>query len=111
MFLKQLKLTNFRNYSNLDLQLDQRPTILLGNNAVGKSNLLESIYLLSTTKSQRVELDSELIKEGESFARVEGFLVGQARDETQLEIGLQLAEGNLSKRLKVNGVPRRVVDF
>lgn len=114
MLLKKLALTNFRNYSALDLKLDSRPTILLGNNAVGKSNLLESIYLLSTTKSQRVELDSELIKEGEEFSRVEGVIIESDKSkesEEILEVGFQLIEGKLSKRLKVNGVPRRAVDF
>lgn len=110
MFLKKLSLVNFRNYSNLSLEFDQKPTILLGNNAVGKSNLLESIYLLSTTKSQRVELDSELIKEGEEFSRVEGILE-KSKSETSLEISFQLIEENLSKRLKVNGIQRRSVDF
>jgi DNA replication and repair protein RecF len=110
MILKRLQLTNFRNYSNLSLDFDLRPTILLGNNAVGKSNLLESIYLLSTTKSQRAELDSELIKEGEEFARVQGTAISE-HSESELEIGFQLVEGNFSKRLKVNGVPRRAVDL
>jgi DNA replication and repair protein RecF len=106
MFLKQLKLTNFRNYSELNLNFDDRPTILLGNNAVGKSNMLESIYFLSTTKSQRVETEAELIKEGENFS-----LVSADLEDTNLEIGLQNIEGQFSKRVKVNGVPRRVVDF
>ncbi|MDP3758389.1 MAG: AAA family ATPase, partial [Candidatus Daviesbacteria bacterium] len=57
MFLKNLQLTNFRNYAHLDLNFDHRPTILVGNNAVGKSNLLEAIYLLSTSKSLRVETE------------------------------------------------------
>ncbi len=104
--LKHLKLTNFRNYSSLSLDFDQRPTILLGNNAVGKSNLLEAVYFLSTTKSPRVEVESELIKEGENFAIVSGLV-----EDDELEIGLQNTEGQFSKRVKVNGVPRRVVDF
>ncbi|MBI4039925.1 AAA family ATPase, partial [Candidatus Daviesbacteria bacterium] len=49
--LKNLNLTNFRNYKNLELDFDNKPTIFVGNNAAGKSNILESIYLLSTTKS------------------------------------------------------------
>ncbi len=110
MFLKKLNLQNFRNYSNLSLELDNRPTILLGNNAVGKSNLLEAIYLLSTTKSQRAETDSELIKEEESFCIVEG-LLDTEQSEIDLEIGFQLIDGNLSKKIKVNGIPRRAVDF
>ncbi len=114
MFLKNLSLQNFRNYSNLSLEFDKRPTVLLGNNAVGKSNLLESIYFLSTTKSARAEIDSELIKGGEEFARVEAKLIDNSQltmeNSTQLEITLQNSDG-FSKRVEVNGVGRRVVDF
>ena len=70
MFLKSLNFTNFRNYSSLELNFDNRPTIFIGNNAAGKSNILESIYFISTSKSQRVENEDELIKEGEEFAKV-----------------------------------------
>src|SRR3989344_2499689 len=112
MFLKKLNLQNFRNYSNLSLEFDKRPTILLGNNAVGKSNLLESVYFLSTTKSQRVETEVELIKEGEDFSRVgaEVYEIGSVAKQS-LEITLQSAEGQFGKRVKMNGIPRRVVDF
>lgn len=102
MFLRNLKLTNFRNYARLNLNFDNSPTILLGDNAVGKSNLLESIYLLSTSKSVRVEREEELIFKGEDFARVEGLV-----DETSLVVILQEER----KRVLVNGVGRRVVDF
>ncbi len=125
MFLKQLKLLNFRNYSNLSLEFDTRPTILLGNNAVGKSNLLESIYFLSTTKSGRVETEVELIKQDETVCRVEGKSLaedgsdpprfageaGKMEDGNTLEIVMQTIDGQFSKRVMVNGVPRRVVDF
>lgn len=110
MFLKSLNLTNFRNYSNLELNFDSRPTILVGNNATGKSNLLEAIYLLSTTKSARAETEDELIKDQESFTRVEGFLLDP---ETELMLLIQRPTDEISfkKRAIVNGVSRRVVDF
>lgn len=107
MFLKRLQLTNFRNYSSLELSFDTRPTILVGNNAAGKSNLLEAIYLLSTTKSLRAEVENELIKKGEEFVTVKGL----TKDQTLLEISLQVADGDLLKRIKVNGIGRRVTDF
>lgn len=117
MFLKQLKLTNFRNYPQLNLTFDQRPTILLGNNAAGKSNILEAIYFLSMTKSGRVDTELELIKQGESFVHVVG-VVDEMEDgkwkieggET-LEIVMQVVEERLNKRVKVNGVSRRTIDF
>ncbi len=113
MFLKKLQLANFRNYGKLDLNFDSRPIILLGLNGAGKSNLLESIYLLSTTKSVRVEKEEELIKEGESFTRVEG-LVEESGNEVSLVVTIQKEAIKSSKPIKkvsVNGVGRRVVDF
>lgn len=110
MFLKQLNLTNFRNYARLELNFDQRPTILVGNNAAGKSNLLEAVYLLSTTKSLRVETEDELIKEDEEFVRVEGFL---ADPETELLVLINRPtnEVNFRKKIMVNGLSKRAVDF
>lgn len=121
MFLKSFQLTNFRNYARLDLSFDQRPTILVGNNAAGKSNLLEAIYLLSITKSLRVETEDELIKKEEGFARVEGFLgdppastrgepVG-GETELLVIINRQTEEVKFRKKVLVNGIGRRVADF
>lgn len=108
MFLKQLNLTNFRNYSHLELGFDYRPTILVGNNAVGKSNILEAVYLLSTTKSLRVDTEEELIKEGEQFARVEGFV-----DDTELLVIINKPSQAVPfrKKVLVNGIGRKVTDF
>lgn len=111
MFLKQLNLTNFRNYSTLELNFDQRPTILVGNNAVGKSNFLEAVYLLSTTKSLRVETEDELIKEGQEFTRVEGFLEDGGDTELLVIINKPSKEVFFRKKALVNGIARRVTDF
>lgn len=112
MIFKKLNLVNFRNYLNLDLDFDSRPTILVGNNATGKSNLLEAIYLLSTTKSARVDNEDELIKDDESFTRVEGFVKeGQAETELLVIINRQTEEGMFRKKVLVNGISRRVTDF
>ncbi|MFA5932552.1 MAG: DNA replication and repair protein RecF [Microgenomates group bacterium] len=141
MFLKNLKLTSFRNYSKLEIVFNQT-TLLIGENAQGKSNFLEAIYFLATTKSPRAEKDIQLIKDGEVGCFVEGEvletgpvtrqphdlpttlasagphhgatrLVPPVEDSTKLEIGMQLREeGNgLEKRVRVNGVPRRSVDY
>ncbi len=112
MFLKSLNLTNFRNYSQFDFRFNEQPTIFVGNNAAGKSNILEAIYLLSTTKSLRVETEDELIKDNEDFAKIEGFL--QERDsETELLIIVNrpTEEVGFKKKVLVNGIPRRAVDF
>lgn len=111
MFLRKLNLTNFRNYSNLELNFDQRPTVLVGDNAVGKSNLLESIYLLSTTKSLQIEVEDELIKEGEDFTRVEGFLTNEGWSELMVIINRPTKEISFKKKVLVNGISKRVIDF
>lgn len=122
MVLKQLTLTNFRNLPKVDLELAP-VTLLLGKNAQGKSNILESVYFLATTKSPRAERDIQLIKEGEEFCRVEGeiwdkgqvlSITGEEKEEiTRLEIAMQRREGveGVEKRVKVNGVAKRVMDY
>lgn len=111
MFLKKLNLTNFRNYTHLELDFDGRPTIFVGNNAAGKSNILEAIYLLSTTKSLRVETEDELIKNGEEFARIEGFLENGGDTELLVIINRQSEQVTFRKKVMVNGIVRRVTDF
>ena len=116
MFLKSLNLTNFRNYAHLELNFDQRPTIFVGNNAEGKSNILEAVYLLSTSKSQRVENEDELIKTGEEFLKVEGFLEDGGETELLVILNRETVDVNLDrstkrKKVLVNGISRRAVDF
>lgn len=111
MFLKRLNLTNFRNYSTLELNFDSRPTILVGNNAAGKSNILEGIYLLSTTKSLRAETEDELIKKDGDFAKVEGFLDSGAETELMVIINKPTQDVTFRKKVLVNGIGRRVTDF
>ena len=58
MIVKKVELSNFRNYKLLKLDLDEKTNILYGNNAQGKTNILESIYVCSTTKYHRTNRDS-----------------------------------------------------
>jgi DNA replication and repair protein RecF len=110
MFLKQLKLRNFRNYTELEFPFKKDVTVLIGENAQGKTNFLESIYLLSTAKSAKADRDEELIKEGESSLYIEGEVENQ-HEEVKLEIAMQSVSGKLTKRTKVNGIPRRTADY
>lgn len=71
MIIKRLQLRNFRNYSFLDLVFDQRLNIIIGDNGAGKTNILESILLVSNTKSFRTKNDQELIKEQTDFSRID----------------------------------------
>jgi DNA replication and repair protein RecF len=61
MFCTHLSLANFRNYARLELDLPRGVSVVVGDNAQGKSNLLEALYFLATTKSFRATSDRELI--------------------------------------------------
>lgn len=111
MFLKQLQLTNYRNYSDLTFTFKTPTTILIGNNAQGKSNFLEAIYFLATTKSLKADEDEQLIKKDEDFLRVEGEIVDDNQELTHLEIAMQRQPLGLVKKVKVNNLPRRIVDY
>ncbi len=113
MFLKHLQLTNYRNYQSFDYKFKNKITILIGNNAQGKSNILEAIYFLATTKSQRADADEEIINYQTDFCRTTGTVLNseESSDQVQLEIAMQKQPTGLAKKVKVNGLPRRVLDY
>ncbi len=130
MHLTRLALTNFRNYAHLELDLAPGVTLLQGDNACGKTSLLEAIFYLATAHSPHAGAERELIRWGASeepipFARVETEVAKHNDTRTQLEIVLvQAAEernheaeetrksnARVSKRIKVNGVGKRTLDL
>lgn len=74
MILRELNLTHYRNYNKCTLQFNPNVNILIGENAQGKTNLLESIYTLALAKSHRTSNDKELIQFGEEYGKIEGEL-------------------------------------
>ena len=62
MIIKSIELANYRNYENLNLSFDKGVNILYGDNAQGKTNVLEAIYVSATTKSHKGSKDKEIIK-------------------------------------------------
>lgn len=74
MRIERLKLTNFRNYSSLEIKLSPKINLFIGNNGEGKTNILESIYILSLTKSNRPGVEENLIKFNEEIAKIEGLV-------------------------------------
>ena len=62
MIIKSLELLDYRNYENLQMNFDKGINILYGDNAQGKTNILESIYVCATTKSHRGSRDREMIR-------------------------------------------------
>ena len=74
MRIEHLKLTNFRNYSNLEIDFHKNVNIFIGENGKGKTNILESIYVLSLTKTNRYGVEENLIKFDEELAKIEGLI-------------------------------------
>jgi DNA replication and repair protein RecF len=107
MPVRSLSLTGFRSYEQLEIALSEGPHVIVGRNAAGKTNLLESLVVLSSGRSHRSSADIELIRWGSSFARSQA--VVQAADrvaELEVVIGAQPRAGG-RKRIRVNGVDRR----
>ncbi|WP_293124318.1 DNA replication/repair protein RecF [Microcoleus sp. bin38.metabat.b11b12b14.051] len=108
MYLKTLHLRQFRNYFDQKVAFDAPKTILVGNNAQGKSNLLEAVELLSTLKSHRVSRDRDLILESKPIAQIDATL---ERQTGAIDLALTLRSG-ARRSLKLNGEPlRRHLDF
>ena len=70
MFIKNLALKNFRNYSDIELNFNSNKILIIGKNAQGKTNLLEAIYYLSTLDSLRAKTDNELVKWNTDFCSI-----------------------------------------
>ena len=87
MILQQLSLTNFKNIADARLELSAKLNCFVGNNGMGKSNILDSIYYLSFCKSFTGVTDPLLIRRGESFALVKGQYLRRGVDE-ELSVGL-----------------------
>ncbi|MEH1825726.1 MAG: DNA replication/repair protein RecF [Nostoc sp.] len=77
MYLKTLSLRQFRNYQDQQVEFTAAKTILVGNNAQGKSNLLEAVELLATLRSHRMTRDRDLVQEGEAIAQIDATLERQ----------------------------------
>lgn len=74
MIIKRLELADYRNYATLDLEFDKGTNILYGDNAQGKTNILEAIYMAATTKSHKGSKDKEMIGFGKEEAHIRTYL-------------------------------------
>lgn len=105
MYVSRLKLSHFRNYSNLELSFSSGLNVVYGNNAQGKTNLMEAIYFLATGRSHRTSRDSELIQDGQAELSVQAMVTRSTGD-----LYLELAYGVESrKQLRINHMPERRV--
>ncbi len=122
MQLTHLSLENFRNYARLELELPAGVSVFLGENAQGKTNLLESVFYLATSRSFRANSDREVINwlalaESPAYCRLVGVGRSQERDLTS-EVALRCGDGveadsagQCSKRIRVNRRACRALDL
>jgi DNA replication and repair protein RecF len=121
MRVEHLSLTNFRNYARLEVSLPAtQPIVLVGENAQGKTSLLEALYYLATARSPHTTLDRQLIHwRAEDdlipFARLAGEVQSKAGFH-RLELTLVLERGTeasarFKKVVKINGADKRVMDL
>ena len=107
MYLKKIKLKNFRNYEQIDLDLSPSINVLIGENAQGKTNLIESIYFLAMSRSHRTTRDREMIGWEKDFAKVKGILQKKSQ---QLPLEILLAKNG--KTAKFNHLEqKRLSDY
>ena len=99
MYLKRLSLTNFKNYELNELDLSPGINCFVGNNGVGKTNILDAIHYLSLTKSFFYNIDSISIRHGEDYFIIQGTFV---KDEEEDKIYCAFQKGK-QKLLKING--------
>ncbi|WIF95882.1 DNA replication/repair protein RecF [Caminicella sporogenes] len=100
MFISRIRLKNFRNYDDLDIKLNDRLNIFVGNNAQGKTNILESIYLSGFGKSFRTNKDRDIIKMDKDMAYIK--IEGQKR-YGDISIEMRFWK-NRKKEIKVNSL-------
>lgn len=112
MNLRHLSLQNFRNYKKADFSFSPDVTLIVGPNTSGKTNLLESIYLLAHGGSFRTSHEQEMISWGEEVGRVGGKVVSSSVElEIILTSGFVQNQKVPLKKYLVNGVAKKRVDF
>jgi len=100
LVITALFLKDFRNYSQASISFDTERNIIVGDNAQGKTNLLEAIHVLCVSRSQRNHRDAYLIRDGASFFRVEGCFRDSSHRAMRVCVSSSLQEG---KSIRING--------
>lgn len=102
MHINSLRLKQFRNYQKMNLQVENKVNLILGENAQGKTNVMEAVYVLAFAKSHRTAKDKELIQWGEDFARIEADFSRKSGP-----MSLEVIFSAKGKKTKINGVEQR----
>ena len=101
MIIKSIQLSNFRNYEKLDISFDSETNIIYGDNAQGKTNILEAAYLSGTTKSRKGSKDKEMIRFGEDEAHIRTIV---EKNDKEYRIDMHLRK-NGAKGVAINKMP------
>ena len=100
MYIESIELKNFRNYQDLQLDFDKGTNIFYGDNAQGKTYILESVYICGTTKSHKGSKDKEIIRFGEEESHIRMMV---KKDELSYKIDMHLRK-NKAKGVAINGL-------
>ena len=101
MIIKSIELSNFRNYEELNIQFDDGTNILYGDNAQGKTNILEAAFMSGTTKSHKGSKDKEIIRFDEEEAHIRTIVL---KNEKEYQIDMHLRNRG-SKGVAINKIP------
>lgn len=102
MYLDRLQLANFKNYDTLDVTFSNNVNCLVGNNGVGKTNLLDALYYLSFCKSYFNSVDSQNIRSGNDFFAIHGhYVLSDDKPDETVAVSCTLQKGQ-SKKMKYN---------
>lgn len=101
MIIRTIELLNFRNYENLKIDFDKGTNILYGDNAQGKTNILESAYVSGTTKSHKGSKDKEMIRFGETESHIRTLV---EKNDMTYQIDMHIKK-NRAKGIAINRVP------
>lgn len=100
MYIKKIKLNDFRNYGSLEIELSDKVNFILGQNAQGKTNLIESAYIISVGKSFRTSRDSDMVRFGKDFSTVYAEIL---KDNTEGSVEIIIDKSG-KKSVKIDGV-------
>lgn len=106
MGIRKIQLSDFRNFKKKEFEFSDGITVIVGPNASGKTNVLESLFLLSSGKSFKAKIEEEMISYSSSITGTTGIF-----GDTRLEVKLTRGNGWPRKKLLVNGVSKRLIDF
>ncbi len=101
MVIKSLSLNNFRNYETADIEFDEKINILYGDNAQGKTNILEALYVSGTSKSHKSCKDKEMIRFDQEESHIKTVVL---KNEMEYEIDIHL-KNKKSKGIAINKIP------